>query len=112
MQPSSPELGPNGEIKAAPVKASFGPTLDTLPLGRRYGGVIEREALRLRASGPKNVDILGARWSSPTGPLAIGDDPLAIDITHETRDHTFVCVMDVPDRVCVATWPPRIHRDS
>jgi hypothetical protein len=86
------------------VQGKQGSLYPELPLGRRYGGVIEERGSTLRASPPFGVDAMRARWHGDGVTLLPTADPLIVEARAQRDGATAVCVIDVPGGMCIATW--------
>lgn len=96
------EITPDGQIQQ--VQGKQGSLYPELPLGRRYGGVIEEHGSKLRASAPFGVETTRARWHGDGVTLLPTEDPLVVEARAQRDGASAVCVIDVPGGMCIATW--------
>jgi hypothetical protein len=98
------EVSPQGQV--VQVQNKQGSLYPELPLGRRYGGLIEERGGMLRARAPYGIEPTAARWHADGVTVVPTSDPLAVDLRAQRDGASVVCVMDVPGGVCIASWEP------
>lgn len=47
---------------------------------------------------------IAARWHATAGAIVPGDDPLAVEVRSGPAGASAVCIMELADGLCIATW--------